>query len=280
MLARILPFLKCSGCSGEFSFLDGGVKCVSCGQIFIKKNDALVFVKTPPEKDKDTSLTFKLKEFLRKRPKLFFTLYYTLGVFTGKSAKKAIKDLPRDSLILNIASGIKIIRSDVVNIDIEPYRGVLVAADALNLPFKDGVADAVICESSLEHFPRPESAVAEMRRVLKRGGMVYASLPFIVGFHASPHDYYRWTEAGARELFKDFEAKEVGVYWGPTYALTWILREWLAVVLSFNSKILHQILVLFFTLLFAPLNFLDYIFSRFKLAKNIAFGFYFIGTKK
>jgi len=228
----------------------------------------------------ENSLTVKVKSFLRKYPKIFFFFYYTLGVFIGKTAKQAIKNVPPGSLILNLASGIKTIRKDVVNVDLFPYPNVQVVADIHNLPFKDNSADAVICESSLEHLKNPEKAVKEMRRVLKPGGLLYISAPFIVGFHASPDDFYRWTLPGLKEFLKDFQERESGVGWGPTYALTSILREWLAIVLSFNINFLYQILSLFFMVVFAPLNLLDYIFSRFKSAKNIAYGFYFIGTKK
>lgn len=228
----------------------------------------------------ENSLTVKVKSFLKKHPKVFFFLYYTLGVFTGKTAKQAIKDVPPGSLILNLASGIKTIRENVVNVDLFPYPNVQVIADIHNLPFEDNSADAVICESSLEHLKNPEKAVKEMRRVLKPGGLLYISAPFIVGFHASPDDFYRWTLPGLKEFLKDFQEKESGVGWGPTYALTSVLREWLAIVLSFNINFLYQILSLFFMVVFAPLNLLDFIFSRFGSAKNIAYGFYFIGTKK
>ncbi len=227
-----------------------------------------------------TDFVFKIKSFLKKHPKVFFFFYYTLGVSTGKTTKEAIKNIPRGSVILNLASGIKKIREDVINVDVFPFEGVKVVADIEALPFNDNYADAVLCESSLEHFKNPEKAVKEMYRVLKRGGLIYISTPFIVGFHASPDDYYRWTLPGLREFLKDFQEKESGVEWGPTYALTSILREWLAIVFSFNINFVYQILSLFFMVVFAPLNLLDYIFSRFKSAKNIAYGFYFIGTKK
>lgn len=225
-------------------------------------------------------LVFRIKSFLKKHPKVFFFFYYTLGVCTGKNVKEAIKDIPRGLVILNLASGIKKIREDVINVDIFSFPGVKVVADIGALPFSDNYADAVICEASLEHFKNPEKAVKEMYRVLKRGGLIYISTPFIVGFHASPDDYYRWTLPGLREFLKDFEEKEAGVAWGPTYALTSVLREWLAIVLSFNINFLYQILLIFFMVIFAPLNFLDYIFSRYNSAKNIAYGFYFIGIKK
>lgn len=227
-----------------------------------------------------SDITFRIKDFLKKYPKIFFIFYYTLGVFTGKTAKEAIKEISKGSVILNLASGIKRIREDVTNVDMVKQPNVNVVADIHDLPFENNYADAVICESSLEHFKEPQRSIKEIHRVLKPGGLLYISVPFVCGFHASPNDYYRWTLSGLKELLKDFEEKESGVGWGPTYAMTTVLREWLATVLSFNINFIYQILSLVFMVIFAPLNFLDFIFSHYKSAKNIAYGFYFIGVKK
>ncbi len=42
--------------------------------------------------------------------------------------------------------------------------------DAENLPFEDGVFDAVACHFGLLHFPHPDTAIAEAHRVLAPGG--------------------------------------------------------------------------------------------------------------
>ncbi|TCK04617.1 ubiquinone/menaquinone biosynthesis methyltransferase [Phorcysia thermohydrogeniphila] len=47
-----------------------------------------------------------------------------------------------------------------------------VRGDALNLPFKDSSFDTVLVSLSLRHFGNTEKALAEIRRVLKRGGTV------------------------------------------------------------------------------------------------------------
>ena len=44
--------------------------------------------------------------------------------------------------------------------------------DAEALPFADGAFSAVLCSSSLHHYPQPEKAVHEMARVLAPGGRV------------------------------------------------------------------------------------------------------------
>jgi len=224
-------------------------------------------------------IIFKLKNFAKRSPKLFFILNHTLGTYVGKSAKKSIAHLPIGSKILNIGSGSNIIREDVINVDRAKYSGVKVVADAHNLPFENNSADAVICESLLEHVKDPQVVVNEIHRILKPNGMIYISAPFIIPFHSSPHDYYRWTDSGLRELLKDFQETELGILVGPTNTMTYVLREWLALALSFNINILRQLWALVFMVIFAPINLLDHILARFEASKNIAHLFYYIGRK-
>lgn len=54
---------------------------------------------------------------------------------------------------------------------------LLLAGDALRLPFADASFDAVICSEVLEHIPDYRSAVMEIARVLKPGGRFCASVP-------------------------------------------------------------------------------------------------------
>ena len=49
------------------------------------------------------------------------------------------------------------------------------AADGRQLPFRSGVFDAVLCHSMLETLNDPTSVVTEVRRVIKRGGVVGAA---------------------------------------------------------------------------------------------------------
>jgi ubiquinone/menaquinone biosynthesis C-methylase UbiE len=44
--------------------------------------------------------------------------------------------------------------------------------DIYSLPFEDGALDAVFAHAVIYHLARPEAALAEIRRVLKRGGLV------------------------------------------------------------------------------------------------------------
>ncbi len=225
-------------------------------------------------------MVLKIKSFLKRHPRLFSFVYFIAGVSVGKTAKEAIGHLPKGAVILNIGSGIKKIREDVVNVDSHPYENVSVVADAHALPFKDNYADAVIAESLLEHMEDPIRAVNEFRRVLKQGGILYIITPFIMEYHSSPADYQRWTLSGLRKLLNGFEEKESGVMWGPTVALCHIFAGWLALIFSFGSGKLYQIFFMFFAFVLGPLSVFDYILFRHPSSANTAHGLYFIGTKK
>jgi len=55
--------------------------------------------------------------------------------------------------------------------------GAGVRGDALRLPFFDGAFDKVICAEVLEHLPDDSSAMGELARVLRPGGMLAISVP-------------------------------------------------------------------------------------------------------
>lgn len=55
-----------------------------------------------------------------------------------------------------------------------------VIADAAELPFRDGDFDVAICIEVFEHLFAPHAAAAEIRRVLRPGGVLVASVPNVV----------------------------------------------------------------------------------------------------
>ncbi|CTQ63120.1 class I SAM-dependent methyltransferase [Roseibium album] len=112
---------------------------------------------------------------------------------------------------LNIGSGGEIeaiLRSydlRLTSIDLDANRQPDIVMDACDLNFKDGTFDAVLMFEVLEHVPTPHLAVTEIHRVLKPGGHLYLSTPFVFGIHDAPHDYFRYTKFGLQFLFKEFD---------------------------------------------------------------------------
>jgi SAM-dependent methyltransferase len=72
--------------------------------------------------------------------------------------------------------------------------------DGVRLPFDDASFDTVLSVEVLEHTPEPQRLIGEMARVLKPDGTLILSAPFSFRLHEEPHDYFRYTSHGMREM--------------------------------------------------------------------------------
>jgi SAM-dependent methyltransferase len=86
-----------------------------------------------------------------------------------------------------------------VLLDRDPRRRPHVCADALALPFPPSAFDTVVCLEVLEYAWEPAKVVSEMGRVLRPGGSLVLSTPFL---HRAdtPGDYWRFTEPALQRL--------------------------------------------------------------------------------
>lgn len=99
-------------------------------------------------------------------------------------------------------------RCVAVDVGSSPHdiAGVDLIADAASLPFEDATFDCVICTEVLEHCPDPRLVLKEIRRMLKPGGRVYLTTPFLVGLHEMPYDYFRFAPPALTRM-----SQEVGL---------------------------------------------------------------------
>lgn len=103
----------------------------------------------------------------------------------------------------------------IVTLDHDISRGPAVAGDAHALPFAVGCFDSVVASQVLEHLHSPWIATLELARVLRPGGCLLLSVPFLFMVHAAPSDFFRFTEFGLRRLFEDdFEIDVLRAYGG------------------------------------------------------------------
>jgi len=223
----------------------------------------------------------KLKNKLKANEKLYTALISLISpVLQSKSLNLFIKNyVKNNNLVLNIGSGNSRLSDSIYNIDVFSYNNVDIVCDISDLPLIDNSVDVIINKAVLEHVPNPEQVVSEIYRILKPGGIIYTSVPFMQGFHASPFDFTRFSEEGIKVLHHKFEGIEVGIWGGPTSGMLWVFQEWIAILFSFGSKKLHMIIYLFVMLFTFPIKFADYFLIKHPMAKNIASGFIFIGQK-
>lgn len=114
-------------------------------------------------------------------------------------------------------------RVEVLAFDIYAGPNVQFVADAHRIPFSDASVDAVVVQAVLEHVLDPARVVAEIHRVLRPDGLVYAETPFLQQVHEGPYDFTRFTESGHRWLFRAFSRTDSGVVGGPGVQLIWTL---------------------------------------------------------
>ena len=279
---KLQKALACPECGSGLKNENNGLECGQCLRIYPVKGGAAIFhnLEDIAGQPKPDFLLFYLKNFLKNYPGFFQLLYKITTPVFGKAPRAILKKTGPDALVVNLGSGVISVDKKIIDVDFQAYPNVKIVADASNLPFKDESVDGVVSESLLEHVADAPKAIQEIKRVLKPGGWVYVAVPFMLGFHSAPGDYYRWTNVGLEEAFRDFEQKESGVACGPTLALTRMIGEWLSLVLSFGIEALRQFWSLFFMLIFLPVNLLDAVLARYSSSVNIPMTVYFMGRKK
>ncbi len=279
---RVKSILACPECHSRLKFHDRTLICSRCDRSYpVNLIDRYVrFVSTFGDKAKNDPSN--IRDYFKRWPGFYYFILKFFGPLwrSGINADKFLEKHGRDGVILNLGSGPKVINSKVINLDIFPYKGVSVVADAHSLPFKDNSIEAVICAEVLEHVKDPEVVINEINRVLTGSGSVYVSVPFLFPFHASPIDFRRWTHEGLKELLRKFEIIEIGVYAGPFSALTVWLSYIFSSIFSFGSTRLYWLLTNLSLLLFFPVKILDIIAARLPFAINSAAVLYVVARKK
>jgi SAM-dependent methyltransferase len=99
-----------------------------------------------------------------------------------------------------------------------------IIGDALNLPFEKECFDNIVAFQVMEHIPEPELFLKEINRVIKRGGYVLLTTPFMWGEHDPPFDYFRYTRYGLKYLAEKCGFEVVIIQPDTKFWSTWILR--------------------------------------------------------
>lgn len=97
--------------------------------------------------------------------------------------------------------------------------------DVCSIDLPDESFDCVICIEVLEHVADPFAAARELQRVLRPGGSVFLTTPFLTGYHGHPNsasgshedfpDFWRFTHQGLERLFSSLDELEVLPLDGP-----------------------------------------------------------------
>ena len=157
-----------------------------------------------------------------------------------------------------------------------------IQGDAHRLPFVDNAFDCIVSQEVFEHLEDPFAAANEVERVLVPGGVLYLQVPFIIGYHSLPHDYYRFTKPGLRVLVERAGLRIVEIHSSVGFgtSIYRIMVEVLpAMVGAFRIPFLYETAKAIAAVLFAPVRWLDMLSSDDETMNRIHGGYYVIAQK-
>lgn len=172
-----------------------------------------------------------------------------------------------------------------IGVDIKEGLGVNTVASVYELPFDNNQFDLVLCIAVLEHLENPQKAIQEMRRVLKIGGKIIVSVPFLFPIHDAPGDYWRFTKFGLKKLFSEYWEIEKLCAETNTQEMFAVLLQRLAYQtnLKFN-RILKVFIFLIARLIQKMPNFIKTVFGditkKIKEPEAFASGFFLVAKRK
>lgn len=83
--------------------------------------------------------------------------------------------------------------------------------DGVSIPLPDAEVECALATEVLEHCPDPMLVLREINRVLKPGGFLLLTVPFLWPLHDVPHDEFRYTPFSMERFLKETGFSEIAV---------------------------------------------------------------------
>jgi SAM-dependent methyltransferase len=98
-------------------------------------------------------------------------------------------------------------RNEYVGLDLEAGDGVDVIVDLTKGigSLQENSFSLAICCSVMEHTDKPWVMAQNISRLLKKDGLLFVSVPWVWRYHKYPDDYFRYSPAGIKALYDEFE---------------------------------------------------------------------------
>jgi ubiquinone/menaquinone biosynthesis C-methylase UbiE len=140
------------------------------------------------------------------------------------------------------------------------------------LPFSDCEFEIIFIFDVLEHIQDDVKFLNECNRILKKGGIIVANVPFMYRYHEIPHDYRRYTPSGLKEILikADFEIEIFEKIGSVIFVAKTFLTEHQIIYKNYFKKIVLKLILTLLNLLKNKKDISEVSpFSFFFLAKKI-----------
>lgn len=144
----------------------------------------------------DLELSRSTQDIYFMRASIARALKKALPRFQGTFLDVGCGVQPYRAIITSPPSGVeRYIGMDLAGNAVHTYKAVApdILWDGCTIPLEDGSVDSAMATEVLEHCPDPDAVLAEIARVLRPGGVLFFTVPFLWPLHDVPHDEYRYT---------------------------------------------------------------------------------------
>lgn len=192
------------------------------------------------------------------------SLPYLKGICADIGSGNAIY---KDIILSKVDKYIAIDKSSIHEHMFKTSNEKFIDADIKDLPLENNSIDSIILTQVLEHIDEPYTALNEITRIIKKDGILILSVPFIYQAHATPYDYFRFSEYGLKKLLKDYNYEILEFhnqgYFGTT--IISIINGFIWNLSSKNKLLRNTIFLPFLLLSFTINNIIGLILDKMKM---------------
>ncbi len=164
--------------------------------------------------DNFTNIPFTVNNLDRYhiRSSILNALKINIQLFMGNLLDVGCGQMPYREFILNNSSieqyiGLDIEKALVYNDKVKPDF----TWDGVKMPFDDFSYQTVMLTEVLEHVPEPTKLLIECYRLMKVGGVIFITVPFLWNLHEVPHDEYRFTPFALERILLQAGFQDINV---------------------------------------------------------------------
>jgi SAM-dependent methyltransferase len=142
----------------------------------------------------DPKIRYKTIDIYIVRKSIYDALRDNVPLFHGTLLDVGCGELPYKSFFLGGNTSVTTnIGLDLHNSEIYNKVKPDVVWDGNSIPLENGSIDCALATEVFEHCHDPEIVMNEISRVLKPGGVLFFTVPFVWPLHDVPNDHYRYT---------------------------------------------------------------------------------------
>jgi SAM-dependent methyltransferase len=187
MKKEVTQILVCPKCQHSFIAAGETIQCTGCGYTVKLVEGIPLFTNVPA--------TIEPWEKVERGPDKGTAWRRSNWRFLNQE----VKNLPQEALILDVGAG----HGDFADIfegkryyslDIVPYSEVDLVCDlGETIPFLPATFDVVVLMNVLEHVYENRLLIQNISKIVKPGGKVIITVPFLLKVHQAPFDFSRYT---------------------------------------------------------------------------------------